>query len=223
MNRTEIAELFLLQQIPAKYRRLIPPKLKVAYAAVDEHVKNNPFLQVPSAADNRGRLVSWAVDYAVMGLIDSQEWPVDYRWQLFAKPTGRYLEIILPHSTLSISQVAFWQDQPRDVEFRRNARLSNHQFNLPGFEDDADEDHEAANGRISLLLVHGYRQLEFAHLGVPNAAHGSGYIYQTPNLMRLMHEAAPPEAPPPESAVDVDELMSLKEQIERWQKDNGEL
>lgn len=221
MTLTEIGERFLLDQIPMKHRRLIAPKLKLAYEAVTEHVEANPFLQIPSAADNRGRLRSWAVDFAIQGLIESQEWPVDYRWQVFAKPTGRYLEVILPHSTLSISQVTFWQEQPRDVEFRHNARLSNYQFDLLDG-DKAGVDLGVANGPIALLLVHGHQELEFAHIGVPHA-NGGGYMYQTPNILRLLHEAAPPDVPRAEGERSLDELMSLKEQIERWQKDNGEL
>lgn len=219
MTHSSIAERFVLDQIPLRHRRLIAPKLKLAYETVDGHIAGTPFLQVPTARDNRGRLLSWAVDFALKGLIESGEWPVDYRWQVFAKPTGRYLEIILPHSTLTVSQVAFWNEQPRDVQFRSNARMGNLQIRLPGFEEEEPEEESA--GPISLLLVHGYKELEFAHIGVPHAHHGNGYIYQTPNLQRLLYEAAPPDVPPPESAVDVDELMSLKEEIERWQKDSG--
>lgn len=220
MTSTEFGAILLNDQIPLKYRRLIPPKLKLAYEMVAQEYLDQPFLQVPTALDNKGRLISYAVDFAIKGLIDSQEWPVEYRWQTFARPTGRYLEIILPHSTVSISQVAFWQEQPRDVEFRRNARISNHQHHL--FDGDKDPDFEKASGPISLLLVHGYKQLEFAHFGIPHPFQGAGYIYQTPNLLRLLHEAAPPDIPPPERQFNPDDLMSLKEEIERWRKDNGE-
>jgi hypothetical protein len=218
------AEQFLNDQIPLKYRRLFPPTLKRAYAIADALIASSPVLEVPSAADNRGRIISWAVDFSVKGLIESQEWPVDYRWQVFSRPTGRYLEIILPHAAVSISQVAFWRDQPRNVQFRENARLGNQQFTLPGIEGGDDEVGEAeeASGRVSFLLVHGYKELEFAHFGIPHRYHERGYIYQSPNLMRLPYSVDEPLVPPPEQAIDIDKLMSFKEDIERWQRDNGE-
>jgi hypothetical protein len=218
MSTASIAERFLLDQIPFSIQRLIPPKLKLAYQAVDQLVKDTPMLQIPSADDNRGRLVSWAVDFAIKGLIESGEWPVDYRWELFAKPTGRYLEVKLPHATLSISQVRFWQEQPRDVVFRENARLGNQQMDFW-----KDEDGDAAvSGTPSFLLVHGHQDLQFAHVGVPNKHHQRGYVYQTPNLLRLLHEVAPIDVAPAEPPANLDALLSLKAEIERWQRDNGE-
>jgi hypothetical protein len=218
-----LAEKFVNDQIPMKIRRLFPPKLKAAYVAADEHIRATPMLQIPSASGHRGRVISLAVDFAVKGLIDSQEWPVDYRWEFFAKPTGQYLEVVLPHSTLSISQVSYWNEQPRDVVFRANARLGNRQIELPGFEtEDNTGADDVPSGRISCLLVHGHRDIEFAHIGIPHQYHSRGYIYQSPNLMRLLYEVSPPDVPPPENEVDLNELLSLKEDIERAQRDNGE-
>jgi hypothetical protein len=220
---SNLPEQFLLDQIPNKIRRLIPQKLRIAYEAAELLVGNTPMLQIPTAKDDRGRINSWAVDFAIKGLIESQEWSADFRWQPFARPTGVYLEIILPHSRLTISQVPIWNEQPRNVVFRQNARLGNYQFRLPGFETDEDDASGATNasGPISLLLVHGYKQLEFAHIGIPQKHHEMGYIYQTPNLMRMLYEVAPPESPPPEVEVNLDELMSLKEEIERRLRDDG--
>ena len=112
-------------------------------------------------------------------------------------------------------------DQPRDVVFRHNARLGNHQFPLLGFEADDEVDAETATGPISLLLVHGHKQLHFAHFGIPHAYHQRGYVYQTPNLMQVLYEVGPPDSAPPEKEVSVDELMSLKEEIARHLKDHG--
>ena len=218
MNAT-IAECFLLDQIPLSVQRLFPPRLKIAYAAADQLIADTPMLQVPTARDNRGRIISWAVDFSMKGLIESGEWAVDYRWQLFANPTGHYLEVRLPHATLSISQVSFWQDQPRSVLFRENARLGNAQMHLF---DGEDEDADAASGAPSFLLVHGYKELQFAHIGIPHKFHERGYIYQTPNLLRLLHEVPPSDVPPPETQVDVEQLLSLKKDIEKWQRNNGD-
>jgi hypothetical protein len=97
------AEQFLLNQIPIRHRVLFAPVFKSAYDAVSEIVKAEPVLQVPTAEDNRGRVVSWAVDLGFKRLIESGAWPVDYRWAYFAKPTGRYLQVKLSHSVMSIS------------------------------------------------------------------------------------------------------------------------
>src|SRR5882724_12163263 len=155
MNANTAAQ-FVLDQIPLKVQRLFPPKLKLAYEAVDQVFAGNPMLQIPTARDHRGRFISWAVEWSIKGLIDSGEWKVDYKWQLYALPTGHYLEVRLPHSTLSINQVKFWQEQPRDVLFRENARLGNVQMDM--WKKDADEeDVQDAHGPLSLLLVHGYK------------------------------------------------------------------
>jgi hypothetical protein len=212
------AERFLLDQIPLRIQRLIPPKLKLAYEAADEHIRATPMLGIPTAADHWGRIRSWAVDFAIKGLIDSGEWQADYRWKSFARPTGRYLEVRLPHSTLSISQVQFWKDQPRNVVFRQNARLGNTQLNLPGFAGDDEDDIVA--GCPSFLLVHGHKQLEFAHIGIPNRFHENGYICQTSNLMRMLYEVSPSGLPPAEPERKIDDLLSLKAEIEKWQRDN---
>lgn len=213
-------ERFLLDQIPLKVQRLLPPRLKLAYEAVDQLFAGTPMLQIPTARDNRGRFLSWAVDWSLKGLIESGGWNVDFRWSLFAHPTGHYLEVLLPHSTLSVSQVRFWQEQPRDVVFRENARLGNSQMDFWKLPEE-DGDNEDAHGPLSLLLVHGHKELEFAHIGVPHKHHEHGYIYQTPNLLRLLHEVPSPDVPPPEQEIDVDELLTLKADIEKWQRDNG--
>jgi hypothetical protein len=94
------AEQFLLNQIPIRHRVLFAPVFKNAYAAAAAIAKAEPILQEPSAEDNHGRLISWAVDGGFRRLIESGAWPVDYRWARFAKPTGRYLQVILSHYRL---------------------------------------------------------------------------------------------------------------------------
>jgi hypothetical protein len=212
---TVSAERFLLDQIPIVHRALIPTTLKTAYSAARVMAKNEPILQVPSAENNRGRLISWAVDFGFERLIKTGQWPVDYRWRNFAKPTGRYLEIRLSHSVLSISQISNPKQQPRDVVFRENARLENRQFTLfPELEEDRE-----ISGLPHFLLVHGYQDLSFAHITVPHVDHGRGYLYRTPNLMMMPH-AVPADEPLPEDT-DAEAIITLKEEIEKWQRDHG--
>lgn len=210
------AKHFLQDQIPTKYHRHIPTSLKSAYEAVSLLTKNEPILQVPSARDNWGRLVSWAVDLAFVRLIETGQWPFDYRWKYFNKPTGRYLEVRLPHSALSISQVQDPDKQPRNVGFRENKRLSNQPF----FDIDEFAEENTVHGLPHFLLVHGHQELNFAHLAVPHSLHGMGYIYKTPNLMQMPHEI-PSEVPPIEDT-DFEATMTLKEEIEKWRKENDE-
>jgi hypothetical protein len=210
------AEQFLSNQVPIRHRILFPPVFKNAYAAAEAIAKAEPVLQEPSAEDNRGRLISWAVDHGFRLLIESGAWPADYRWAYFAKPTGRYLQVRLSHSVLSISQVADPALQPRDVVFRQNARLNNREpyFALPEFDDT-----RTIAGLPAFLLVHGYQGLEFVHIGVPHPVHRRDYIYRTPNLLNLPHEV-PSDLPPVEDT-DTEEVMTLKAEIDKWRRDNG--
>lgn len=216
---TVSAERFVRDQVPAPYQSLFPTILRTAYAAADSLAREQPILQVASAVDNWGRLRQWAVDLAVERSIKTGQWPVDYRWASFAQPTGRYLEVRLSHSTLSISQVADAAKQPRNVVFRRNSRLTNEPFlDLPEFDEE-----RRVRGLPGLLLVHGHQELNFVHLAVLHALHHRDYIFRTPNLMERAHvvSSGPPGAPPPEDT-DFEAQMTLKAEIEKWRRDHGD-
>lgn len=209
------AEYFLLDQIPMRDRALIPATLKTAYAAARLLAQQEPILQVPSAMDNHGRVISWAVDLGLERLIKTRQWPVECRWRDFARPTGRYLEIRLSHSVLSVSQISNPDQQPRNVIFRENARLVNDQFLFPEMAMPRE-----VSGLPHFLLVHGYQDLSFAHVAIPHADHGRGYLYRTPNLMNMPHIVTGDEPPPEET--DVAAIITLKEEIEKWQRDHSE-
>jgi hypothetical protein len=211
-------EDFAKDQLPFRFWPVVPTVLRTAYAAVDDMVKDQPILQVESAKDNKGRLISFAVDFGLKRAVDSGSLPCDYRWRNFAKPTGRYLELRFSHSTASVSQVADPNRQPRSVVFRENARLRTQGvFNLPEFEDD-----QRITGLPHFLLVHGHQSLEFAHFGVPSAESRTQYAWLSRNLMKLPHEIASDKPEPENTDVDLDELNLLKEDIERWRRDNDD-
>ncbi|MGB8277805.1 MAG: hypothetical protein WCF20_07730 [Methylovirgula sp.] len=211
-------EDFLKDQLPVRFWPVIPRTLRTAYAAIDDLVKDTPILQIESAVDNKGRLVSFGVDFALRRAIESGALPCDYRWRDFAKPTGRYLELRFSHSTASISQVADPERQPRNVVFRENGRLNTQGvFDLAEFDDE-----KRIVGAPHFLLVHGHQSLNFAHWGLPSATSRSRYTWLSRNLMRLPHEIESELPPPEDTDVDLDELNLLKEDIERWRKDNGE-
>ncbi len=212
---TVSAEQFLADQLSAVQRALVPPALKSAYSAVRLLVAQEPILQVASAADNRGRLIAWAVDLMFEKMLQTKQWPFDYQWRNFSQPTGRYLEIRLSHSVLSISQIANPDKQPRNVVFRENGRLNNEPF----FDLDEFRDEREIQGLPHFLLVHGHQELKFAHIGVPHSAFRRDWIYKTPNLLNLLHPVAS-DLPAAEST-DFESAMVLKEEIENWRKDHG--
>jgi hypothetical protein len=212
---TVSAEDFLRDQVPLAARALIPTTLKTAYSAAQLIARQEPILQVPSAVDNRGRLVSWAADFAFEILLRSGQWGFDYRWRDFAHPTGRYLEIRLSHSVLSISQVSNSGKQPRNVAFRENKRLNNQPF----FDLDEFKDERTVHGLPHFILIHGHQDLTFAHLGVPHSEFRRDWIYKTPNLMNLPHPVS--SDLPPTETTEFDAAMQLKQEIEKWAEENG--
>lgn len=212
----EQAEAFLFDQLPMARRSLIPTTLKTAYDAAALLVKDEPILNVASAVDNRGRVVQWSVDLAFERLVKSGAWPYDFRWRPFERPTGRYLEILPSHCVLTISQVADPTKQPRDVRFRENKRLSGQAWllGLPRPEDD-----EPVGGIPHVLLLHGHQTLGFAHLAIPKGAHAAGYHYKSGNLLLMPHAVTAPEAPVEDT--DIEAVIELKEEIDRWRKDHA--
>ena len=207
---------FLNDQFPVRQQVLLPPAFKAAYTAVADLVRDTPFLKVPSATFNLGRILTWAVDHAVEHLIQSGQWNVDYRWQTFGSPTatGSYVEIRFSHSKMTISQIADSSQQPRNVHFRENARL----FNSPLLPFAELKDVHSVTGRPSLLLIHGHRQLSFLHAAMPHAVRRHAYICKTPNLLTLPQEVV--QTGPPVEDTTFRNTLTLKAQIEKWLRDN---
>ena len=207
------AEAFLRDQIPFAQRSVIPTTLKNAYAAAQRVIDAEPILNVTSAQDGRGRFVQWAVDLAFQKLVTSGQWAAGCEWRPFDKPTGRYLEIHFSHSKLTISQVVNPKRQPRNVGFRANLRISN---KLPSlFPDDVKPNTE---GMPHILLVHGHQNLNFAHLAIPSANNIFGFQHRSQNLMNIAHIA--PQEEIPMEQTDYDVVMELKEEIDKWRRDN---
>lgn len=206
---------FFKDQFPQRSWSTIPTVLRTAYAAVADLAASDPILQVKSAEDNRGRLISWAVDLGLTRAIENGSLPCDFRWCDFAKPTGRYLELRFSHSTASVSQVEDPKRQPRKVGFRENARLQ-----MPNLFEDLEEP-EPLTGAPHFFLVHGYQKLNFAHFGLPSATSSKKWEWSSSNFMNLPHEM-PAEGPPAEDT-DTDfggKVGLLKQEIEKWRKDH---
>ena len=211
-------EAFVKDQFPTPSWSVIPTVLKTAYAAAEDLYSDIPMLQVPSALDNKGRLISFAVDFGLERAIKNGALECDYRWREFARPTGRYLELRFSHSTASVSQVADPSKQPRNVIFRENARLRNQKL-LPFVEFD---DEVAILGLPHFLLIHGHQSLDFAHLAVPSSSSKTDYVWRSINLMKIPHEVPSDRPPAEDTDYDLEALGLLKEDIDRWRRDNGD-
>ena len=210
----DLAEAFLRDQIPPPKRAIIPTTLKNAYSAANLAIEQEPILQVESARYGKGRIVQWAVDFAFERLAKSGQFGNGFRWRPFEKPTGRYLEILFTHSALTISQVADPAKQPRDVGFRRNKRLAS-QISMEFLRETEGED---TSGIPHILLLHGYQRLDFAHLAIPEPLHWNGFQHKSSNLMQMAHAVPEPEVPMEHT--DIEAVMTIKEEIDKWRRDN---
>jgi hypothetical protein len=204
---------FLNDQISPAQRALIPPTLKQAYAAADKVASENPILDVQSARDQHGRVRSWAVDLAFEKLIDTGQWPFDYAWAWFDKPTGRYLRIRTEAATLTISLIDEPSKPPRHVKFRQNNAFDNEPSLFP----EMDEERKIG-GMPGFLLVHGHKTLDFANVGMAHPKKRR-WLYRTGNLMLTPHEFI--DDLPPVEAEDEEAILTLKQEIQKWSRDNG--
>lgn len=209
-----LAEAFLLDQIPLAQRAIVPTTLKNAYSAAKLVIDNEPIFSLPSGIPQQGRIIQLAVDAAFDKLVVNGQFGRDRRWRSFEKPTGRYLEILFTHSALTISQVANPDKQPRDVGFRRNKRLAS-QITMEFMGDEPVD----TTGLPHVLLLHGHQALNFAHLAIPEPLHWLGFQHKTANLMLMPH--AVPEQEISMEDTDVEAVISLKEEIDRWMRDNN--
>jgi hypothetical protein len=207
---------FIEAEIPTIHRSLFPKVLAAAYKAVDELVKETPFLQCPPAKIADGHLVAWAVDYGVSRLIESGQWPVEgYEWASFKKPTGKYLRIFTKRSIISISQLPDFSQQPRYAEFRANAVYDEQVplFLLPGERDLSSFKHQR------LLLVHGYHKLDFIHFVMPNPEMKPAWLGDSGNLFKEIYivdsNLTPAEGPGQVA------MPTIKEEIKRQIRDHA--
>ena len=205
---------FFKDQFPQRSWSTIPAVLRTAYAAATDLAASDPILQVESAEDNRGRLISWAVDFGLRRAVETGALPCDFRWCEYAKPTGRYLELRFAHSTASVSQVEDPNRQPRKVVFRENARLQ-----TPNLFEGLDVP-EPLTGAPHFILVHGHQVLNFAHFGLPSATSSRRWEWCSRNFMNLPHEMTAEGPPAEDTDTDFDEVGLLKQEIEKWLKDN---
>jgi hypothetical protein len=211
------AKHFVDAEFPNVMRAHIPAALKTAYRAVEALYETTPLLQTVSAQVGKGHVIGWAVDHEFARLVDSGKLPsIKYRWVSYVRPTGRYLLLQLPASTMSISQLPEPAALPRHAYFRQNHVLNNAPFlNLPGFEEET-----RISGLPHLILAHGYQALSFAHIGVPHPEpRRHGWIYRTPNLLTMPHIVESEE--PKVEAADAEAVVTLRDELNRWIRDHA--
>ncbi|KDA02596.1 hypothetical protein [Hyphomonas oceanitis] len=206
---------FLFDQVPVSLQQVVPTVLSTAYKAVRRIVSDEPIFQTTSARQNLGRMMSWSVDRGFEQAIENGALPFDYSWEDFDRPTGKFLAIRPSHSVVTISLTSTPTKQPRTVVFREQAKRLNCQLD---WVDMQDEDHEIT-GLPHILLLHGYWNDGFAHLAIPRADCNYDFSYRTENLFNLPHASSEAGPPPEGPDGDFDAIELLKEDIDRWRKD----
>jgi hypothetical protein len=205
---------FIDSEFPARFRALIPAALKAAYVAVDDLYKTEVIFQARSALAEKGHAIHWAVDHQIERLLKTRKLPFDYRWISYERPTGEYLQIRLPTATMSISQLPYPTNVPRHAFFRHNRALNNSPFlNLPEFDDERQ-----ITGLPHLILAHGHQNLSFAYVGLPHWSN-SEWTYRTPNLLNAPHLIVSDESKV--EASDVEAVVTLRDELSRWARDNA--
>jgi hypothetical protein len=206
---------FVDTEFPAALRAQVPAALKLAYAAVEALYQTDVMFQVVSAQIGKGHIIGFAVDVQFERLLKTGKLPFDYRWAPFERPTGRYLELRLGASTMSINQLPEPAAIPRHAFFRQNRVLNNAPF-LPYPEFD---DERKIAGLPHLILGHGYQNLSFAQIGVLSPpSQQKGWIFRTPNLLMMPHVVETEE--PKVEAADAEAVVTLRDELKRWARDH---
>lgn len=211
---------FLDDQVPMSARRVIPTVLESAYAAVRRTVSAEPWMQVRSMDQDIGRLMSKAVDFGLERAILNGSLPFDYSWEDYAKPTGKYLAIRPSHSIITVSLTKTPNVQPRAVRYRERNKEVNGQLDWV----DMIEEESEIQGLPNILLLHGHWGDGFAHLGIPRSDCAYDFSYLSDNLFNLPREVLPegPEPEGPDDGYDFEAIELLKDDIDRWRRDNND-
>ena len=200
---------FIEQQVPLVHRALLPKPFSAAYAAVEDLVREVPFLQCPPAKLARGHLTAWAVDFAVSQMIESGSWTVEgYDWPWFAKPTGKYLRIFTKDAILTINQLPDTVHRPRYADFRENDGYSEQISLFP------EEKNLGDKRRPHLLLLHGYHSLDFINIAMPNKEKYPVWLGMSKNVLQEIHDISvdlvPAEGPKTVSPGTIKEELKKK-------------
>ncbi|MCW5695035.1 MAG: hypothetical protein KIT48_21965 [Pseudolabrys sp.] len=204
------AEHFTDTEVPAELRPLFPAALRRAYSAADITMERDDYLATPGAKYQRGDLIMLAASYEFEQLLKRGLLPgFDGTWEFFAKPTGKHFVMLTSRARITLNQVQDPRKKPRRAVFRNNYAELNEAGLFDSFDDElkrAREEAERDGARRLLHILHGYHDLDFAHIAYPHPERNR-HIYRSRNLMQLPHEVSsdlpapegPSESPNPEA------------------------
>ncbi len=216
------AEQFTTEEVPQSIWPLIPTTIRRAYLAADATIDGSPYLGTPGGKYQRGDLIMLAASYEFQKLVKNGSLPsFDGTWEFFARPTGKHFVMLTARARITINQVEDPRKKPRLAVFRNNYA----ELNEVGLFDDWDEnlirarEEAAKDGERRLLhILHGYQELNFAHLAYPHPERNR-HIYRSPNLMRMPHEMPLTDLPPPEGPSESPDPETI-ENIQRHLRDD---
>jgi hypothetical protein len=194
------AENFTDEEVPPSIRPLIPTAIRRAYLAADATIETSPYLTTPGGKYQRGDLIMLAASYEFQQLVASGSLPFDGAWEFFAKPTGKHFVMLTKRARITVNQIEDPRKKPRRAVFRNNYAEINQSSLFKAFDEDlkrAKEEADKDGERRLLHILHGYQQLDFAHLAYPHPDRNR-HIYRSPNLMKMPHEMPMTDLPPPE-------------------------
>lgn len=183
------AQDHLAEHFPISFRRQVPAALRRGYRVVDEVISKTPWLQTASGRFQRGDLIVLAVEYEFVKLATTGFISFEPVWENYAAPTGKHLVLRNDSTCVTINQIEAAGKKPRKAVFRNSLGIPNTRFLF----DDWNREIAERDGLAHTLILHGYRDLTFAHLAVPNPA-ANALIEWTDNLLDLPHAASDTEA-----------------------------
>jgi hypothetical protein len=216
------AEQFIDDEIAKKYRPILAAALRRAYPRADEAIERIAFLQTPGGGYQRGDLIMLAASYEFEQLVEAGSLPFDGAWEYFARPTGKHFVMRTPRARITTSQIEDPRKKPRAAVFRANyAELNEYSlFEEINEQRKAQREEIERNGERRLIhILHGYQNLDFAHLAYPHPERNR-HIYRSPNLLNLPY-ALDGDFPAPEGPVDSPDPEAL-ERIERYIRDSDD-
>lgn len=184
-----LAQDLLAEHFPPETRRLLVPALRRGYAAVDRLMEIEPIFATPAGRFQKGDLNVLAVELELHRLTTAGRLPFETAWEYYEAPTGKHLVLRSDAVRVTINQVKFMGQKPRHAAFRGSFGLPNMRYLFA----DWNEAAERENHLPHVLLLHGYQDLSFAQLGVPNPS-ANDLIECTSNLLWEPHEVAEPVA-----------------------------
>ena len=213
---------FVDEELPNKYRPLIPAALRRAYGLANEAIERFAFLRTPGGRYQRGDLIMVAASYEFEQLLLSGNLPFDGEWEFFARPTGRHFVMRTPRARITTNQVEDPRKKPRYAIHRANYAELNDVSLFPDINEQRRlqrEEIERDKERRLIHILHGYQTLDFAHLAYPHPERNR-HIYRSPNLLNLPRAIDEDgDLPPPEGPLDSPDPEAL-ERIKRHLRDN---